>query len=454
MLTRSSSRSVRLSVRALRTVCFLVGLVLAGDAAAAFDADEQSCIVSVARAFVDASTTGANLSAGCMAAAMATREGEPSKLNGGTVERCITFDPAVWRKRNADSARSQRLCARAVAGDPSGGYPPSEFGLSPIDAEAAARTGIEGLTHLLRDVFGPAPDEALRTIAEAPGAQTCQRATWAATRACSATRQSSLLRCLRDGLAERDPLRLVRDTRALRDHCLGTGSDGQPDPQGSIARSCSSAMTGLPGVIERRCAGEDLAALFPGCSGEAATAACIERKTACRTCLTVNRALGTTRNCDQFDNGEDDGSCGCGDGLPTPAEQCDDGNDVEDDGCTSSCTEGPAYCPCYTETEIDAAFPPGFFASSGEPACVDDELGAGFTAGTCLLPAPRDVPYTYPRLGAGIIDGICFFQPTPLAERDGDWCGSPDFELVTGARIAGCRNVMRRSQAWQRECGR
>lgn len=448
-------RHHRVAVRVSQIVCLLAVLTHARSATATFDVEEQGCIAGVAQALVDASAIGSDVSAGCIATLVSLAEGEPNPLNGGTIEGCVASAPAVWRKRVADQARSTRLCAKAHSHDPNGNYPGQKFGLSRDDAGAAAQVGVDGLADLLRDVFGAAPEDALRGLDRAADARTCQRATWDATRACTVARQSDLVRCLREGLASRDPLHRVENIEGLRDRCLGTGGNGQPDRHSWIARRCTSPSTGLAGVLERRCAGEDLAALFPGCAGESAPAACLERKIACRTCLTVNRALGTTRNCDRFDDGADDGTCGCGDGIPTPFEECDDGNDVEDDGCTSSCIEGPAYCPCYTEAAIDAAFPPDFFAPFGKPACVDDAVDIGFTKGSCLLPAPHQEPLAYPRLGAGVIlDGVCFLQPTPLSERDGDWCLSPEFEGVSGARLAACRNVMRRSQAWQRECGR
>jgi cysteine-rich repeat protein len=440
----------RAAVSVAQSVCLLAVLTLARNATAAFDAADRGCIAGVAEALLDATTVSGTVSSGCIAALFTPADQVRSPFRSSTIADCVASSPIVWRRRQATKARSSRLCVRAYDEDPNGADPKYEFGLRPGDAASA---GVDGLTDLLRDVFGLAPEPALRAV-DTARARTCQRSTWAAARICTVARQRDLVSCLRDGLADRDPIRRVDDVQALRDRCLGKGSDGQPDTHGSIARSCSSPATGLAAVLARSCEGQDLAAMFPGCAGESATAGCIERKVACRTCLTVNRALGTTRNCDRFDDGADDGSCGCGDGIRTPFEECDDGNDVETDGCTTSCTEGPAYCPCYTEADIDTAFPPDFFAPSESPACIDDQFGAGFTSGICLLPAPRAPPFHYPRLGAGVMDGICFFQPTPLSDEDGGWCQWPDFTSLTGADIEACRNVMRRSQAWQRECGR
>jgi hypothetical protein len=75
--------------------------------------------------------------------------------------------------------------------------------------------------------------------------------------------------------------------------CLTTIDDGD---------KCGTDMA-------KKCASTDNDALFPGCAGEA-LAACLDQKVECEVCRVLNALDGLARDCDEFDDGETNSSCG------------------------------------------------------------------------------------------------------------------------------------------------
>lgn len=70
----------------------------------------------------------------------------------------------------------------------------------------------------------------------------------------------------------------------------------------------------------------------------AGLATCMGNRMKCRICRTISTAEGLDVNCDLFDDGSIDATCPeCPNGLTDPGEECDDGNSVDGDGCTSDC---------------------------------------------------------------------------------------------------------------------
>jgi len=70
-----------------------------------------------------------------------------------------------------------------------------------------------------------------------------------------------------------------------------------------------------------------------------ALADCVAQRARCHACSLLNTTGGLDRLCDNVDNGVDDGSCrGCRDGIVEGGEACDDGNQMDGDGCDTNCT--------------------------------------------------------------------------------------------------------------------
>ncbi len=81
------------------------------------------------------------------------------------------------------------------------------------------------------------------------------------------------------------------------------------DSGGRIAKSCE---TKLGKAIERKCAGVSLLNAFPGCNTDdpAELTVCFTEIARCRLCQALNAADALVRDCDLFDDGQADRSCG------------------------------------------------------------------------------------------------------------------------------------------------
>ena len=124
-------------------------------------------------------------------------------------------------------------------------------------------------------------------------------------------------------------------------------STGQGDPRGKIAKECDSK---LQDKIQKKCFDKsvDLSVAFPGFDPNSGTLKdFVEVMVECEVCLYWNNIDGLDRNCDLFDDGVVNGSCGdtiCGNGVLDPGEDCDDGNTMDGDGCSAVCLFECAEC--------------------------------------------------------------------------------------------------------------
>jgi cysteine-rich repeat protein len=128
---------------------------------------------------------------------------------------------------------------------------------------------------------------------------------------------------------------------------LGALANGVVDCIETDAKSkISKAVTKLSKITDK-CTLAQVPELFKGkCKDAASPAAflsCLDRLVECRFCQAIESFDGMPLNCDQFDDGEQNGTCTslCGDNIVGPNEVCDDGNDRNWDGCQQDCT---AFC--------------------------------------------------------------------------------------------------------------
>jgi hypothetical protein len=144
--------------------------------------------------------------------------------------------------------------------------------------------------------------------------------------------------------------------------------------------------------MAKKCTSTDNDALFPGCAGEA-LAACLDQKVECEVCVVLNDLDGLARNCDEFDDGEVNGSCAtpdiCGDNVVNgfPLEECDG---TDDSACPQRCIPAgnPNECTCAIDEIV-----------VGDHKCV---MAAGSTVqiATQALPLP-------PFAATGAVDISC-----------------------------------------------
>ena len=146
----------------------------------------------------------------------------------------------------------------------------------------------------------------------------------------------------------------------------------------------------------------------------------------------------------------------CGDGQRTSGEECDDGNHVDNDGCSSSCTVEPgAFCDAQSPNVCLQACPPGQFLAGYsiqdarvivKGTCTDCSAleykpDAGSYATTCtpltLCPAGRQKKW-FPASLMGKTDGVCelcrkgFYKPSNPNGSPLDQCTRcPGFSITT-----------------------
>ncbi len=140
---------------------------------------------------------------------------------------------------------------------------------------------------------------------DARDAANCQRKVFRAASLCQQTKQKEFLKCKKVGMK----MGGITDISGI-ENCY----DGF-DPS-KIAKKCTDPAKGIQKDVQKQCADKvserTLSQLFPSCISDdvAAVSLCIDRLVECNFCLSANSADGANRNCDVFDDGSINGSCG------------------------------------------------------------------------------------------------------------------------------------------------
>jgi hypothetical protein len=246
--------------------------------------------------------------------------------NGGqgklttSVEDCLTADG----KGKVGKAISKLQTEKCLA-------PPAFPNLvSTTDKQAIGDVMIGKELDLVHSLFGSDLDESVVLWADNKEGGKCQAAVAKAAQKCQDTKLKVFRSCKKNALKEG-----AASAAELQDACLGTGASGMPDPKGKITKKCGGDFD-----IAKKCSGQDLDAMIPGCAGAPDHAACIDQKIECEVCLALNTLDGLDRSCDEFDDGVIDGSCGvvCGNGVIDFGEECEiDSDCLAGYSCNSSC---------------------------------------------------------------------------------------------------------------------
>jgi len=257
-----------------------------------------------------------------------------------TVEACIQDDP--YGKIQRAKAQTERVFKKYCQGAPTGyledGFP--YFGAT--DADTVNMAGMEKSQNLVHDIFGPNLDSVLETKRNNWRGATCQQLVWNVVSYCEQDELKDFQQCKKRGLKGRTPPGLIQDGQQLQDKCLPL--ERQASSRGWKKINGAQCTKLLRPSIKWLCRGQDLPKLFPGCQEDRPykTAKCLEDKVECRVCIAANKPDGLSQNCDLFDDGQANNSCGapvstCGDGTQDSNESCDDGNTDPDDGCSATC---------------------------------------------------------------------------------------------------------------------
>ncbi|MBX3024241.1 hypothetical protein KF840_04945 [bacterium] len=218
--------------------------------------------------------------------------------------------------------------------------------LHEIYAETTLAAAPRAVDLALRDAFGDSLDVGILRASANPAGAKCQARLAKAITGCAGAQRKAFLSCKKKALAGGAASGGVLESACLM--TAGNPATGIPDPSGAVGLKCASAFAAS---LSQHCAGQVAAALPGGCGGSADPAACLAARVACRVCQEANSGGDLNRDCDLFDDGQDNASCAatvpvCGnDVLDAPSEQCDDGNRVDGDCCSATCQLEATPCP-------------------------------------------------------------------------------------------------------------
>ncbi|MFQ5515436.1 MAG: hypothetical protein ACE5FG_13515 [Myxococcota bacterium] len=191
----------------------------------------------------------------------------------------------------------------------------------------------------------------------------------------------------------------------------------------------SKACAKVKANIDKKCVakGVTLSTAFPECdaTSSATVALCLEYGVECAVCLALNAADGLAVDCDLFDDGMANGSCG---GGPPPAPcsatsppmcdgDCPPGEICSDVGGSCACVAPPAPCSATSPPMCDGDCPPGEVCTDTGTSCV------------CLPPPPAACGDSFP-----MCDGACMPGESCVDDGAGSCvCLPPSAPCMCGA---------------------
>ncbi|MFP6663751.1 MAG: hypothetical protein VCC00_06095 [Deltaproteobacteria bacterium] len=295
----------------------LVAIILLATAAGAAS-DEERCLSALRKGYAKVAGMQAKETGRCIALAAKGTLGFPPELaecSAGDLRGKVGFMTAKARGMEVAACRSGGLPAYGVPDlgnedwNPTGGV-----SFSALTSEAAQVLGQDVLATLLGD--DPDASVVLRRAvdAETPEGRVdaivakCQGKMIATAQKCVAAKLSSFDKCARGGGGDADSLVV---------NCMSGPGGGQPDSSGALMRRCEAKIEKMS---DRLCVqrGVDLVSTFPGVAdctgGPVPWAACLDERLDCVTCESILAATALGLDCDLFDDGVANESCG-----PTPA---------------------------------------------------------------------------------------------------------------------------------------
>jgi cysteine-rich repeat protein len=414
--------------------------------------DQQKCINELNKNFAKVAKVQGKVIDKCL------KDGAKDKLENQTIEECSTADNdgKVGKAKQKTITKASGKCSV-----------PPDFG--PTDPNTVNRVAIDKELGLIHDIFGSDLDTAiLPQWGPFSDQSKCQLAVAKAAKKCQDAKLKVFNKCKKDGLKSKagpPSVVLPVDTAGDLEQCMGF------DPKGKTEKACDSTTGKIRSTINKKCGGVDFAGTFPelltipgcGTNDHEAVAACVDQIVECQACLALNQADGLSRDCDLFDNGAVDGSCGelppiCGDGVVNqPSEQCDP---PDDDACPGQCTlpGQPLECMCVMENPIGAhkcvleadpnnpanasnivvatqalSFPPNTAVGAIDISCGTVDPATGKAACDCDLQSIE--PFNLPGIGF-----ICLTlgNPCPPGEIDCDGGNALDVDMQSDHNIGTC----------------
>jgi hypothetical protein len=262
--------------------------------------DKQNCINQINKNFAKVVKAQGKVISACIKA------GARGELGGQGIEACMTADNAkVNKAKEKTVTKETKKCLAAPEQLPDFGF---------VGAALANRVAIEKELALMHAIFGSDLDDPNRGIQLSffnKNTAKCQLDVTKEAQKCQDAKLKVFNSCKKGALKGKvGPA--VDSAQQLQDACLGRGTDPMPDPKRKIAKACDDK---LGATITNKCIdsdGVELARAFSGFDPNDNLQAYIDQKIECEVCLAINSVDGLNRECDLFDDGAANFSCGLG----------------------------------------------------------------------------------------------------------------------------------------------
>ncbi len=290
--------------------------------------DDQGCLNTVNKNVAKLAKTQAKVLSKCML------DGSKGKLGAQTIEGCLTSDPK-GKVQKASGKLATQLASKCKPA----------YDHTPTDPNFLIDRTLQKELELLHWWFGSDLDSVIGSQTSSIGklVAKCQLDVAKAGQKCQDAKLKVYNKCKKDRLKSGE----IATLSGLTQLCLQADQNdpnlpGQPDPKGKVGKACE---TKLSSKISKKCTGPgvSLNTAFPGSDPNGSQdperlRLWIDLMVECEVCRLLNDVDALARDCDRFDDGLANGSCGCGDGdLNLETEECDDGNILNGDGCTFKC---------------------------------------------------------------------------------------------------------------------
>ncbi len=384
-------------MRKLISICSALGLALLigpGVSSAQLSKEDQKCIDAYDNCCPKIAAKQNKENRSCVKNTGKLKELDP--------EGCLTRDPKGKVQKQVDKCNVK--------------YDDKCTGAEPIAQGKAEceNDNKDGALNLVHDLFGDPLLVAVLT--QGKDEAKCQDKALHRGNQVFDTKMKVFRKCKKAGMK----LGTIVDEATLEAECMtDPTTHGIPDPDGKIAKKEAKKEVD----IDDKCAGMDLAALFPGldalppgsaCYGStAALAECVDWRVECRVCQTINSMDGTNRNCDEFDNGVLDGSCS----APIGAHKC-----VLD----------PAISTIQISTPV-LPLPPFPVSGAIDIDCGAVDPGTGKASCDCSLQVIDPIEIT--GIGYGCVTPG---MPCPSGEIDCDGGNALDVTMASDHNIGAC----------------
>jgi hypothetical protein len=283
-------------------------------------------------------------------------KGKTDKLGTGcdNAECCLTADA---------KGKVGKAVNKIKTGDCPGGAPPAAIPGLKTSTDDIDNIMLAKDLGLIEAIFGSELNGVVvvsdKAVSGSKEAAKCQAAVIKAVGKCQDAKLSSFNACKKDGLKAKT----ITSAATLESECMNPDI---PDGKDKISKKCGGDFD-----LGKACSTTDNDALFPGCAPDV-TKECLDEKIECEVCKALNELDGLNRNCDSFDDGVVNGSCGgpivpdCGNEVVEPGlgEDCDPPESFCGDGgvCMSDCTCGlfqPITVPTNAEPFCEGFKPDG-----------------------------------------------------------------------------------------------